>query len=201
MKNLTKRQSEILDYIRSFYSSHGFAPTYRELMHSCNISSLGSVFKHIEGLTSKGYLRKSKHSARSLQPVDMVSKAQENSDSKSVAIIGSISKGKKLEMFAQIQTLELSITFIKTALACYGFLVKDNSFLDEAIVQGDLIIIEAKEFGKPSEMVLVSNQNDEISLCRYKDKKEQKIHGVLVTLVRNYASSSSSDAGSKSSSA
>jgi repressor LexA len=193
MKQLTKRQAEILDYIRSFHRSHGYAPTYRELKTAFNLSSLASIFKHIEGLQAKGYIKKSKRVSRSLEPVEDDLPGKEVL-AKSIPLIGSISKGKKLELFAQIKTVELPHSFIKNAgvskgeALLYGFLVKDESFLDESILQGDLIIIEAKDKAKSTDMVLAGNEQDEIFICAFTEKKVAKIHGVILTLIRNYDS-------------
>ena len=35
MKQLTKRQLEILNLIRQFQQDHGYPPSYRELMKTC----------------------------------------------------------------------------------------------------------------------------------------------------------------------
>lgn len=201
MKNLTKRQAEILSYIRTFYRSHGYSPSFRELMQNFQLASLGSVFKHIESLISKGYLKKSKKAARSIEP--LYPEEDSRGIVKNVPIIGSISKGCKIEMFAKITSFELPSFFVKSELPYYGFLVKDDSFFNDAILQSDLIIIEARIQAKQGEMVLTSSLKEGALLERYQDgaKAQLKthIHGAVVAVFRSY-DSSSSDSGSKSSS-
>ena len=62
----TKRQKELLDYVDAFISEHGYGPSYREVMTALGYKSVSTVAIHIDGLISKGYLRKRDHSARSL---------------------------------------------------------------------------------------------------------------------------------------
>jgi hypothetical protein len=65
----TKRQKELLDFVDSFITEHGYGPSYREVMNGLGYKSVSTVAIHIEGLISKGYLRKRDNSARSLEVV------------------------------------------------------------------------------------------------------------------------------------
>ena len=59
---LTKRQKEILDFIREFTIAKGFSPTHKEICEQFGYSSYGTVHKHLKLLEGKGYL------ATSLEP-------------------------------------------------------------------------------------------------------------------------------------
>jgi hypothetical protein len=65
----TKRQKELLDFVDGFIKEHGYGPSYREVMNGLGYKSVSTVAIHIEGLISKGYLRKRDNSARSLEVV------------------------------------------------------------------------------------------------------------------------------------
>ena len=52
--NLTKRQKEILDFIRSYRAEHGISPTQREIREKFHLSSFGTVQKHLKRLEEKG---------------------------------------------------------------------------------------------------------------------------------------------------
>ena len=54
--NLTKRQKEILDFIRSYRTDHGISPTQREIRERFELSSFGTVQKHLKRLEEKGAL-------------------------------------------------------------------------------------------------------------------------------------------------
>ena len=68
----TKRQRELLDYVAEFIKEHGYGPSYREVMNGLGYKSVSTVAVHIDGLISKGYLRKRDNSARSLEVVSAV---------------------------------------------------------------------------------------------------------------------------------
>lgn len=65
----TKRQQELLTYVDGFIKEHGYGPSYREVMHALGYKSVSTVAVHVDGLITKGYLRKRDNSARSLEVV------------------------------------------------------------------------------------------------------------------------------------
>ncbi|PYQ37042.1 MAG: repressor LexA, partial [Acidobacteria bacterium] len=48
--NLTKRQKEILDFIREYRDENGISPTQREIRLRFRLSSFGTVQKHLKRL-------------------------------------------------------------------------------------------------------------------------------------------------------
>jgi SOS-response transcriptional repressor LexA len=65
----TKRQKELLQYVDTFIQEHGYGPSYREIMNAIGYKSVSTVAIHIDGLITKGFLRKTDNSARSLEVV------------------------------------------------------------------------------------------------------------------------------------
>lgn len=71
----TKKQKELLSFVDAFIKEHGYGPSYREVMNGLGYKSVSTVAVHIDGLISKGYLRKRDNSARSLEVVSSEYKA------------------------------------------------------------------------------------------------------------------------------
>lgn len=65
----SKKQQELLAYINEFIQNTGYGPSYREVMRALDYKSVSTVATHVDGLISKGYLRKTDNSARSLEVV------------------------------------------------------------------------------------------------------------------------------------
>lgn len=63
----TKKQRELLSYITSFIASHGYGPSYREIMRALDYKSVSTVATHVDNLIARGHLRKRENSARSLE--------------------------------------------------------------------------------------------------------------------------------------
>ena len=73
----TKKQHELLDYLRTFISEHGYSPSYREIMRGCNYTSVATVALHINNLIKRGHVVKRDKSARSLEVVSCVKEASQ----------------------------------------------------------------------------------------------------------------------------
>lgn len=63
----TKKQRELLSYITNFIASHGYGPSYREIMRALDYKSVSTVAIHVDNLIARGHLRKRENSARSLE--------------------------------------------------------------------------------------------------------------------------------------
>ena len=53
LKDLTKRQEEILDYIKSYIASHGYPPAIREIGKDLGLSSPATIHAHLANLEKK----------------------------------------------------------------------------------------------------------------------------------------------------
>jgi repressor LexA len=67
----TKRQLQVLDYIRQHIAEHGYAPAYREIVKHFKWSTPNAVTCHITALVRKGLLRQTRGLARTLVPVEV----------------------------------------------------------------------------------------------------------------------------------
>lgn len=76
----TKKQRELLAYVESFISEHGYSPSYREIMDGTGYTSVATVALHVNSLIKRGHLKKRDRSARSLEIVnqDQITKLKSN---------------------------------------------------------------------------------------------------------------------------
>lgn len=69
-KRPTKKQAELLAYLKGFITTNGYGPSYREIQKALGYSSVSTVATHIDGLVKAGKLNKKDFSARSLEIVN-----------------------------------------------------------------------------------------------------------------------------------
>ncbi len=68
---LTKRQKEVLDFLVSFETKHGYAPSFEEIGKGMKLTSLATVHKHITTLEKKGFIRRGYNQSRSIEIVQL----------------------------------------------------------------------------------------------------------------------------------
>src|SRR5262249_18397503 len=67
---LTERQREIYDFIRTKIESRGYGPTVREIGVNFDIKSPNGVMCHLKALEKKGLIKRETFSARAIQLLD-----------------------------------------------------------------------------------------------------------------------------------
>ena len=65
----TKKQKELLSFIDGFIKGNGYGPSYREIMRALDYKSVSTVATHVDGLITRGWLRKHTNEARTLEVV------------------------------------------------------------------------------------------------------------------------------------
>ncbi|WP_410770999.1 hypothetical protein [Fontibacillus sp. BL9] len=78
-KPLTRRQSEALDFVKSFVANKGYPPSIRELADGMNLLSSSTAFNVLEQLVRKGYIKKG-NGPRELQVVGFDAVAEKDAE-------------------------------------------------------------------------------------------------------------------------
>ncbi|MFY9551453.1 MAG: repressor LexA, partial [Thermoanaerobaculia bacterium] len=99
--NLTKRQKEILDFIRNYRREHGISPTQREIRETFHLSSFGTVQKHLKRLEEKGALSREWNRSRGIAPKDAAE------GSRGVPLLGLVAAGRPIEPFPHEEAIEV----------------------------------------------------------------------------------------------
>ena len=58
MEKLTKRQEDILTFIKEYIVSKGYPPTVREIGKALGVSSPATIHAHLHNLEEKGFIKK-----------------------------------------------------------------------------------------------------------------------------------------------
>lgn len=166
MKGLTPKQLDILQFIQSFIDQHHYSPSYREMMDHFQLTSPGSIYKHIRNLQKKGALSADKYSHRSIQPTQPIKSLKTSSETQ-IPLIGNLSIGYPLELFIDPQMIAVPPSLLHTPDNTYILQVQGDALRDERMQDGDLLLIEVRQEIQPGEMILgLINQTDTV-LKRY----------------------------------
>jgi repressor LexA len=197
---LTPKQLALFAYIRDYLRRNGFVPTMQELGEAFGVSKV-TIYEHITALEKKGYLKRSRHKARSLRLNDAVSLPNERPTR--LPLAGTIAAGKPIEAIEQAETLDLEELFASPHES-FVLKVKGDSMIDEQIRDGDYVVVQKRETARNGELVVALLDNGEATLKRfYRDRdgvrleaanpaykpiiaKNVRIQGVVVGVLRRY---------------
>src|ERR1700754_3808200 len=90
--NLTKRQREIFDYVKSYGEEHGYPPTVRDIGKAIGLTSSSTVHAHLANLEKLGALRRDPTKPRAIEV--LVDKAKAAVAPSGLAIVGQVAAGQ-----------------------------------------------------------------------------------------------------------
>jgi repressor LexA len=166
MKGLTKRQSELLDFIREFIKNRRYSPSYREIMDHFRFSSLGTVYRHIQVLKRKGVLSGEKYGGRAINIAE-IAKPMNTHGELELPFIGHICAGQPLETFPQSQKLAVPDFLVQAPDRTYALRAKGNSLNEELIADGDILLVEARSEAYEGETIVGVVDNHATIVKRY----------------------------------
>lgn len=67
---ITKKQQEILEFIKSEILNRGFPPAVREICEAVHLKSTSSVHAHLESLEKNGYIHRDPTKPRAIEILD-----------------------------------------------------------------------------------------------------------------------------------
>lgn len=145
MADLTKKEQDILDYIRDTISAEGYSPSVRDIRAALGIKSTSTVHQYLHRLEEKGYIIKEQGKSRTIRI--------EGEAERGVPVLGEIAAG--LPIFAE-QNFNGYVDFNakgydKTKL--FALEVHGQSMIDAGILDGDIIIVNQGSYAENGEIV------------------------------------------------
>lgn len=150
----------ILGYIRRFFDERGYAPTVRDILKGCDISSTSLVQYHLNVLEREGQIRRDPEVFRSIQ---LVGKEEgEGKNSFLVPLLGTIAAGEPIPVLDSGNwsnraeaMLRLTPDVVENRDDIYALKVKGTSMLDALINDGDVVVMEVARTAEDGAMAAV----------------------------------------------
>jgi len=171
---ITKRQREIYDFIARFVAERGYSPSFEEIGAGTDLSSLATVHKHISNLEKKGLLKRDYNRSRSIDVLPprgalKRSMAVAASVGAELPLMGRIAAGRPVEALQNPETISFA-DFTRSSKEVFVLQVRGDSMQDEAILDGDYILVEKTSAVRNGEIVVALVDGTESTLKRiYKE--------------------------------
>lgn len=165
MEELTKRQEQILKYIKEYIVAHGFPPTVREIGNAVGVSSPATIHAHLVNLENKGFIRKQETKNRAIELLVENEFEIKNESVIDVPLLGKITAGSPIEAIEQPnEYFSLPAYLIPNNKEVFTLLVSGTSMINAGILDGDIIIVERKNTARNGEIVVAMTDENEVTL-------------------------------------
>ena len=150
---ISKKQSEILEYIKNEILNRGFPPSVREICEAVNLKSTSSVHSHLETLEKNGYIRRDPTKPRAIEIVDdnfnLVRRETVN-----VPIIGKVAAGQPLLAVENVEGyFPIPAEYMPNSKT-FMLVVQGDSMINAGIFNGDYVIVEQQTTAENGQKVV-----------------------------------------------
>ena len=168
MKELTRRQREVLDFIEHYLEDKGYPPSVRDIAAHFELVSAAGVHKHIKALVRKNYLSKDDYLSRSIKVLRPHGRPIRSNESVEVPLAGYIAAGQPIEAVQQNQgSLAVPFSVAGAGQDNFALRVRGESMIDDGILDGDYVIVDPRQDARNGEMVVALINNQEATLKRF----------------------------------
>jgi repressor LexA len=190
MVYLTRRQRQVLDFIRRFQERRGYSPSLEEIAAHLGLSAVSTAHEHVANLQGKGVLRRGWNRSRSIEPIAAgapgapyagdggrfaASVPPTAGGSLEVPLAGLVAAGSPIEALEVPESVSLPPGFAGRG-DTFALRVRGMSMTGDGIIDGDIIVVEKRQRVENGALAVVLVDGVEATVKRFYQR------GALVTL-------------------
>lgn len=205
MASLTRRQREVLDFIKSFIRQKRYSPSLEEIGEALGMSSVATVHKHLSHLRQKGFISHEPNRKRSIEM------GEEDFSSPppmlELPLLGTIAAGEPIEAIEDRESIAVPAELVRArGRRLFVLRIKGDSMVEDHIMDGDYVIAVEGHSADNGQTVVALLDGENATLKKYyRDKdsirlqpanealdpivvkgRDVRIQGIVVGLMRRY---------------
>lgn len=164
---LTKKQKLVLDFVKGYQKSKGYAPSLEEIQQYFKLASVSTAHFHIKQLHKKGLLTKEENQARTISAIKEKMTFE-------IPLIGSIAAGEPIEALEiPDETVTVPRSDIKLPFQHYALRVKGDSMIEEGIFNDDIVVIRSQKTANDGQTVVAIIDDNQATLKKIFKEKDK----------------------------
>ena len=150
---ISKKQSEILEYMKKEILNRGFPPSVREICQAVHLKSTSSVHAHLETLEKNGYIKRDATKPRAIEILDN-NFNQVRKETINVPVIGKVAAGQPLLAVENTEGyFPVPAEFLPNQ-PTFMLVVQGNSMVNAGIFDGDYVMVAQQDTVENGEKVV-----------------------------------------------
>ena len=163
---ISKKQEEILEYIKSEIISRGFPPSVRDICEAVHLKSTSSVHSHLETLEKNGYIRRDPSKPRAIEILDENFNMLRR-EMVSVPVIGRVAAGQPILAEENIESyFPVPAEFMPNEQT-FMLTVKGESMVNAGIFDSDRILVKCQKTAENGDIVVALVDDDSATVKTY----------------------------------
>lgn len=172
MKKISKRQEDILSFIKEEVKKKGYPPSVREIGEAVGLASSSTVHGHLARLESKGYIRRDPTKPRAIEILDPDGLDALKPGVLHVPLVGKVTAGLPITAIENIEEyFPLPESFGTTEDNLFMLEIVGNSMIEAGILNGDHVVVKQQATANNGEIVVAMTDEDEATVKRFFKEK------------------------------
>lgn len=171
---ISKKQSEILEYIKQEIVSRGFPPAVREICEAVGLKSTSSVHSHLETLEKNGYIRRDPTKPRAIEILDE-NFGMLRRDMVNVPMVGRVAAGQPILAEENIEGYFPVPAEFMPKEPTFMLQVKGESMINAGILNGDHILVKEQKTVENGEKVVALIDDSATVKTYYKENGHYRL--------------------------
>ncbi|GGI41994.1 transcriptional repressor LexA [Mammaliicoccus stepanovicii] len=169
MKELTKRQSEIYQFIKHVVQTKGYPPSVREIGLAVGLASSSTVHGHLSRLEEKGYIKRDPTKPRAIEITETIGESINQENTIHVPVIGKVTAGVPITAVENVEEyFPLPAHFTSTHNSNIFILdVIGESMIEAGIYDGDKVIVRSQSIAENGDIIVAMTEDDEATVKRF----------------------------------
>jgi repressor LexA len=172
----TKRQLEVLDFVRHYIAEFRVAPTLEEMADHFRVSKI-TIHDHLKTLEEKGVLRRIKNRARAIEIVDEALPEASRGSAESgrgeerlvLPVLGLVQAGSPHEPFENPDEFDVR-GWLDRPGDFHLLRVQGESMIEDHIAEGDLVVVDRRKRPRNGDIVVAATPDGGVTLKRIFDE-------------------------------
>ena len=166
---ISKKQLEILEYIKAQILERGFPPAVREICEAVSLKSTSSVHSHLETLEKNGYIRRDPTKPRAIEILDDTFNLTRR-EVVNVPLVCRVAAGAPLLAQENIENyFPIPMEFMPNKQT-FMLTVKGESMINAGILDGDMVLVEQDHTASNGDMVVALVEDGATVKTFYKEE-------------------------------
>lgn len=164
-KKITKKQDEVLNFIKKHIVKNGFPPSVREIGQALGLNSPATVHAHLKKLEEAGCIRKESQKFRTIEVLVENEFKGTSSDIVKVPLLGKITAGSPIEAIERPdEFFSLPAELIPNKETIFTLKVSGDSMINVGIYDKDIVIVQKQKVARNGEIVVAMTDENEVTI-------------------------------------
>ncbi|WP_042456611.1 transcriptional repressor LexA [Neobacillus dielmonensis] len=174
MVKISKRQQDILNFIKDEVKSKGYPPSVREIGEAVGLASSSTVHGHLARLESKGLIRRDPTKPRAIEVLEADEAASiPRNQAINVPVVGKVTAGMPITAIENIEEyFPLPERLVPADEQVFMLEIMGESMIEAGILDGDYVIVKQQQTANNGDIVVAMTEDDEATCKRFFKEKD-----------------------------